>query len=225
MFFSKIRFRDAARKKLVSHRKNFPASIKDIVYSMVLEPDENRGDCHFVYRFDGDQLPPVVTMVSERRPTSDDNQFECLTKEYDPSVREGQTLRIRSRVNATRKHNGDRRDIVQLMKWKAHDQGLDLDALPQRLTMAQEAGQRWLSDQGERCGFEVEKMAVSDYGRYEDFHTHIPAIAYLDMQAIIEVTDPGKVRDLLFQGFGKAKGFGFGLVEAMPYNTQQGELR
>lgn len=225
MFFSKIRFREKARQEIMLHPKRYPASIKDMVYAMVLEPDENRGDSHFVYRFDQDEPPPVLTLISSKRPASlvDTKKYECLTKEYDPSLYEGQLLRIRTRVNATRKKNGSRRDIVQLMKWQAHDHGLKLEALPQRLTMAQEAGQNWLEEQGERRGFDVQEMNVTDYGRYENFHNQIPAVSYLDMQAIIEVGDPELVRDMLFRGLGKAKGFGFGLVEAMPHTHKENQ--
>lgn len=219
MFYSKIRFREKARSELILHPKSYPASLKDLVYSMVLKEHENRGTCHFVYRFDNDDLPPVLTLISQRRPMLEgDDRYECLTKEYDPSLYKGQKLKIRTKVNATRKHEGERRDIVQLMKWEANAQGLSVSELPNRLTMAQEAGAQWLGKQGDRCGFSVEDLVVSDYGRYEGFHPNIPAISFLELQAIIEVKDPEGVRDILLQGFGKAKGFGFGLIEAMPYN-------
>ena len=83
--------------------------------------------------------------------------------------------------------------------------------------LAQQAGVEWLQRRAEASGFAIEPDQVRIDG-YRSHH-HYKArgkqpIKYstLDFAGILEVTDPERFQDTLFNGIGPAKGFGCGLL-------------
>lgn len=80
-----------------------------------------------------------------------------------------------------------------------------------RMELAQSAGLVWLEGQGARAGFRVLHADVTAY-RVVETRKRGPRFGVLDLEGLIEVTDPGAFVPKLAQGFGRAKAFGCGLM-------------
>jgi len=83
-----------------------------------------------------------------------------------------------------------------------------------RMEVAQSAGAEWLAGQGARAGFAVLRADVSAYRVVEPpgQGRRRPRFGVLDLEGLIEVTDPAVFMRKLLQGFGRAKAFGCGLM-------------
>ena len=79
-----------------------------------------------------------------------------------------------------------------------------------------EAGEEWLGKQGERCGFLVKNLIVENH----QFHKvrkpkdpNLRQFTSIDFHGQIQVTEPQKFIDIaLFNGLGRSKSFGCGLL-------------
>lgn len=149
--------------------------------------------------------------LSRRPPSEDHALFEIETKSFGPALSEGDRLRFALRANAvvTRKDEAGkarRRDLVLegLRQFPQSEFALHRDRV------ATEAGKRWLRSQGEKSGFELESCAAAAYRKIQ-----LPrAIVFgqLDLEGNLRVREPALFLASLARGFGKAKGFGCGLM-------------
>jgi CRISPR system Cascade subunit CasE len=154
-------------------------------------------------------------VLSARAPLDPHHLFEVETKPFAPDLAKGDRLRFVLRANAvvTREIDGVRgkRDDIVMRR---------LHAVPgperarRRDEIAREAGLDWLANQGARAGFGVEACEAAAYRTLA-----IPRegnkpiqLGVLDLEGRIEIEDFAAFLPALTRGFGKAKGFGCGLM-------------
>jgi CRISPR system Cascade subunit CasE len=154
-------------------------------------------------------------VLSARPPEDPHRLFDIETKRFEPFLESGHRLSFALRANAvvTRKGADGRQ--------KRYDVVMDrLRVIPKteralaRSRLAEEAGRDWLAQQGKRYGFRLERAEVAAY------HTEkIPRsgkepieLGLLDLAGDIIIETPELFLSALASGFGKAKGFGCGLM-------------
>lgn len=149
--------------------------------------------------------------LSRRPPIDDHDLFEIETKPFEPSLVGGDRLRFALRANAvaTRKNEARkarRRDLVLegLKQFPKSEFALHRDRI------ATEVGNSWLRNQGEKLGFELESCDATAYRKVELARAIV--FGQLDLEGILRVRSPDLFVESLAHGFGKAKGFGCGLM-------------
>lgn len=179
----------------------------------------------FLWREEGgDDLAPGRSrflVLSARRPADPKGLFELdEPKPFTPVLAPGDRLRFALRANpvVTRKDPAGGRG-------KRHDVVMDrLRALPKgaaraeaRHRVMQEAAAAWLAGQGERHGFALLPGSLRADG-YDQLRIRRSGgrapieVSRLDLEGLLEVTEPAAFLAALAQGFGKAKAFGCGLM-------------
>ena len=149
--------------------------------------------------------------LSRRPPIDGHHLFEIETKPFEPALGKGDRLRFALRANAvaTRKDGAGkpkRRDLVLegLKRFPENEYALHRDQV------AMEVGGAWLRAQGEKSGFEVEEIDACAYRKVR-MALNV-TFGLLDLDGRIRVHEPEPFLTALANGFGKAKGFGCGLM-------------
>lgn len=162
-----------------------------------------------------------VFLVLSPRPPGESAFFEPPgVSDFAPDLRAGDWLAFALRANATRTVKTDRitaagkrerahRDVVmEALKPVAPEDRAEL-----RPALAQEAGTRWLERQGARAGFRLIDAAARGYRVIEPPGRVVRRrFGVLDLEGVIQITDPAAFVARLAQGFGRAKAFGCGLM-------------
>lgn len=225
LFLSRVRLRHApevgalARILLPDDANARVANSHRLIWSLFADASHPVRD--FLWRTDGGDTWQGTTFLalSRRAPEDRNGLFEIETKEFSPTLAVGQCLRFRLRaspstnVPASGGRRGSRRDPVAMA----------LANLPHaerrecRYEVLQREGRRWLEKQGGRAGFRLPEDApfVAD-------GEHHPALRrdrarpirfpVLDLEGVLEVTQPEAFSASLAIGFGRAKAFGCGLM-------------
>lgn len=181
------------------------------------KPDRERG---FLWRADDGQFLILSTQLPEDR----HSLFELQTKRFEPSLARGDRLAFRLRVNAvvTRsdivdgKKRRRRHDVVMdRMKHQADAQLENESKGEWRDRCAREAAGGWLEKQGTKHGFDLLNLHQSTY-RTVRFprpkHRAGASLGVLDIDGVLRAREPGSLLSAVNSGFGKAKGFGCGLM-------------
>jgi CRISPR system Cascade subunit CasE len=149
--------------------------------------------------------------LSRRAPIDGHSLFEIETKPFKPALGRGDRLRFALRANAvaTRKDGAGkpkRRDLVLegLKRFPENEYALHRDRV------AMEAGAAWVRAQGEKSGFEVDDIDACAYRKVRMARN--VTLGLLDIDGRIRVREPELFLRSLGNGFGKAKGFGCGLM-------------
>lgn len=162
-------------------------------------------------------------LLSRRSPVDTHALFELETQEFSPVLSVGDQLRFTMRVNAVVSRwkevgTGKKRvrhDIVMDALQKTdlnHSLGTKRSEI--RDEQAQQAAQRWMVDQGKRCGFTVEQVVVNSYQTQRVPRRNPPDARFgvLDLQGVLTVNEDDLFLRSMAQGFGKGKAFGNGLM-------------
>jgi CRISPR system Cascade subunit CasE len=154
-------------------------------------------------------------VLSSRHPHDPHQLFEIESKLFAPALEEGQRLTFALRANAvvTRKDEKGRpkRSDIVMDRLRSFPKGERASA---RGRLAFEAGRDWLAAQGAKAGFSLDQVDVIAYrtekiprSRYKPIE-----LGVLDLEGDITVSRPELFLPALAAGFGKAKGFGCGLM-------------
>ncbi len=152
-------------------------------------------------------------MVLSARPPAQSALFDPIdSTPFAPVLAPGDRLSIVLRANATRTVTGAdgrkrHRDVVM----EALHPIPRAERAARRMDLAQEAGTRWLKGQGARAGFSVCAAMIGGYRVIEE-RAPGPRFGVIDIEGVIEITDPGAFLDRVGRGFGRAKAFGCGLM-------------
>lgn len=170
-------------------------------------------------------------MVLSPRPPAASALFEQPeVKPFQPELAPGDRLAFVLRANATRTVKTDH--ITPSGKRERQHNDVVMEALKsvprrrdlppneeshrarQRLEIAQKAGADWMAGQGARAGFRLLDCHVSAYDVRDlpGQGKRRPRFGVLDLEGVLEVTDPSALVARLCQGFGRAKAFGCGLM-------------
>lgn len=165
--------------------------------------------------------------LSARPPNPIDLFEPHQVKEFAPALKVGAKLDFSLRANATRtKSTGDNRKNRPKNAQRGPRRDVVMDALYQlppgqraeaRSAVASREGFAWLARQGEANGFRVLQKRDCDYTvealpGCRKPRKGQPQFGILDMTGQIEIVDPTKFLEQLPKGFGRAKGFGCGLM-------------
>ena len=178
----------------------------------------------FLWRDDGDGR---YLILSPRPPHNPDDLFDLDTKAFEPNLSPGDELRFVLRANPTIARKGALPAESKAARVRGKRVDVVMDALArlpasdrtsQRDACVQEAGRRWLEEQGTRAGFTVQSLEMSGYAQtaisdHERRGRRSRAtISVADFAGVLRVEDPTAFLGKLARGFGKAKAFGCGLM-------------
>lgn len=179
-------------------------------------PDGTSRD--FLYRAAG----PDHFLILSARPPHHSCRFLLDTEPYDPPLQEGGRLGFSLRVNATcsgpgRDRRGRRKktDIVMREMLRLSECGCVRE---RRLATARAVAPEWLASQGLRSGFAIASPAQDVVvNRYHVMRAVRPTsraavFGVLDLEGVLQVTDPVLLAGAVAAGFGRAKAFGCGLM-------------
>lgn len=199
-----------------------------VVWSLFGDTDDRARD--FLWR----QSQRGTFYLLSRRPPEDRHGLFDLDepKLFAPELGTGDRLQFALRVNATvaRKTGAaDRGKPCDVVMNALHAVPAS-DRARVRRALAEETGRAWLMRQGERRGFRLATAAVGPRGEpggpdaghlFDVMGYHVLRIdrrgaparfGVLDLEGVLEVTDPGVFLSAMRQGFGRAKAFGCGLL-------------
>lgn len=225
LYFSRARLRpdvpaSALRALLVPVGESARAAAgHHLVWTLFADSPARERD--FLWR---ESEPGRFYVLSRRPPEDRHGLFEPLepAKPFAPELNPGDRLKFALRANATtsRVSEGAPRANGRI-RGKPCDVVMDaLHALPveqraaARSRVACEAGLEWLSRQGERAGFDVEKgTTVTGYRTLRIEHGRRPArLGVLDFEGLLTVREPERLIATIASGFGRGKAFGCGLM-------------
>ncbi|WP_207539573.1 type I-E CRISPR-associated protein Cas6/Cse3/CasE [Sabulicella rubraurantiaca] len=187
-----------------------------LLWGLFHEARDDRRD--FLWRLEDD----VAWVLSHREPRDPHGLFHLRTKPLPLSLAAGDRWGFKLRVNPTAsvreeggllKKRGKRLGVVS----KAL-RGLPRDAAPEEKDRLVHAALRdWLSRKGEQHGFALLDLQVE-----QERHTSLSRacagkgqqirLDVADLVGVLEVTDPGKLREAIASGLGRARAFGHGLM-------------
>jgi CRISPR system Cascade subunit CasE len=180
-------------------------------------PDAERD---FIFRQEVRGGWPTFYLVSKRKPQMVDIFSEVACKEYKPVLRVGEQLAFTLRANpvVARKTEGKKHsakhDVWMDAKREGRIQGLESIKLQ---SFVEGQVKKWLLQQGKEKGFSAltEAVELQGYQQHQVYKKKSgKPIRYssIDFHGVITVDDPASVQKVLFNGIGKAKGFGCGLM-------------
>lgn len=183
-----------------------------LIWTLFADSPDRRRD--FLWRAEG---AGRFTLLSQRPPTAS-RVFEAPEmKAFAPVLMPGDRLAFALRANATRDRAGSAKGRrVDVVMHALHDVP-PKDRAASRMTLAQDAASEWLTGQGARAGFVPEEVIVGDYSvaalpSHTGRRKGQPQYGILDLTGVLRVTDPAAFLARLGQGFGRARGFGCGLM-------------
>lgn len=173
-------------------------------------------------------------ILSSRPPQDRNGLFDVETKPFEPQLSKGDRLRFVLRANPIRRL--DQSETRTTAKGRETPKRKKVDVVMHALRevprtdwekrtgraferdrIAQEAVAQWFDAQGEENGFQRDDDAPFKVNNY----TQLPierrrgrsaGISVVDIEGLIEVTDPTRLLARLPVGFGSAKAFGCGLM-------------
>lgn len=177
--------------------------------------------------------------LSERLPEND--LFEIESKSYEPALENGDCLHFTLQANPViRRKIGDEQEVISKITGtkRVQKKVKKVDAIMERLKpyqpanyklddigqrgavrnqIIQEAGADWLSNQGERAGFQLINVQCSGYQQHiiprkNKKNNNSLRFSSVDFEGMLKVTDPDKFTEKLREGFGSAKAYGCGLM-------------
>jgi CRISPR system Cascade subunit CasE len=224
MLFSRARLRkDAPIQALVrvlvpDGAAERAATAHPLVWTLFADSPERKRD--FLWR---EAEPGVFYFLSNRLPVDHHRLFDLdPPKPFAPALAVGDRLAFSLRANATVARGGGagRRgkpcDVVMAALY-------DLPAgarAEQRADKTQEAGVKWLENQGAKSGFTLARRSDGTANARSVSHTVLTLdrrnaamrIGVLDLEGVLVVSDPALFCRCLAHGFGRAKAFGCGLM-------------
>lgn len=154
-------------------------------------------------------------VLSERLPKDPHQLFEIESKTFTPVLENGDRLKFALRANAVVTRKGEdgkpkRSDIV-MDRLRSFPKG---KRAKERDRLAAEAGHDWLIQQGSKSGFRLDHLDGVVYRTEKVPRSGEKPIelGLLDLEGDISVESPELFLPALASGFGKAKGFGCGLM-------------
>ena len=220
MYLSRIGFSSGHRAEMVRQLRQGLYGEHRMIWSLLPRDEQARRD--FLYRREDGRERPLYYLLSARPPVTEHPYLRLETKPYAPLLRTGERLGFSLRANAvvTRKFDDRskrriRRDIVEakLDAWKTRSP--DPQSRPPNALIRQEAGEEWLQKQGQRHGFRPERIITENHRFHQVTKPGDPNIrrfSSLDFHGWLEVTDHLAFQQALFQGLGRSRGFGCGLL-------------
>lgn len=222
MYFSKVSLQqyDLDAQQLATQVCRDSYRSHQILWRLFGTPEQKTRE--FLFRQDDSQSWPTYFVLSQRPPDDSIALWNVQSKQYAPQLQHGQSLAFSLRANAIVSRKNDagksvRHDVVMDLKKRSGYQKQPANERPPMGWLAQTAGIEWLQRRSEANGFEIEadQVRVDGYRRHRSYQarTKTPIeFSSLDFDGILNITDPERFQNALFNGIGPAKGFGCGLL-------------
>jgi CRISPR system Cascade subunit CasE len=220
MYFSKIEL----SKSLLSPKGELDLYTEhQFIWDLL--PEDKNAKRDFLYRRCESKNQLIYYLLSERKPENMPDDVKLKSQLYEPRLAEGDRLFFDLRVNAVRtiKDAGvgkqrKRRDVIESRidhYKKIYPNPKDR---PSNHFIHCEAGFMWLNQQAEKYGFTVKSTEVSVENH--QFHKvrkngdpNVKQFTSCDIQGQLQIVQPDKfIKNVLFNGLGRAKAFGCGLM-------------
>jgi CRISPR system Cascade subunit CasE len=180
--------------------------------------DDSDAERDFVFRQEMKGGWPSFYVVSKRKPQKVALFSDVAHKEYRPVLRVGDQLSFALRANpvvarkAEGRKNSPKHDVWMDAKSEGKAQGL---AGAELHLFVEERVKDWLVQKGEKNGFITQAIELEGYQQHRIYKKKIEdplKYSSVDFQGMLTVDDPESMQKVLFEGIGKAKGFGCGLM-------------
>jgi len=195
-------------------------------------PDRPQADRVFLFRKEQVNGWPCFYVVSALEPVDTSGLWQIETKSYRPQLRVGQRLAFEVRVNpvVTRwvEEGGKRRqvrhDVVMDAKKALNVGELSISERPNGAELIQDAGVKWIQSRCQSWGFSVIESAirVDGYCQQRVFKKEGKQpirFSTLEYTGLLTVNDSDLFCNTLFQGIGKSRGLGCGLLLVKPVSN------
>jgi CRISPR system Cascade subunit CasE len=210
-YFSRIRLRENnSLNPALVNRLTVGYGLHQSLWQLFSERGDETRD--FLYRQVDGQGGPTFYVVSIRAPKLDDALWTVETKPYAPCLEAGAIFAFSLRANATRSTHDpetgkERRHDAILHARRRGVASPDPDGL-------QEAGRAWLAERAEKAGFSLVHLRVDGHQNHRLSLKGKGPIRFstVDLEGVLKVVDPDSFKRTLFQGLGRSKGFGCGLL-------------
>ena len=223
MYLSKVSFKHSqfAREQLIKQLQNGAYTSHQLVWQLFPDQPDKKRD--FLFREERIGASIGFYLLSSEPPSAAQELFDVQTKPFNPVLTQGMKLGFRLTANPTvsKKLNPDdkrskRFDVMMHAKKQLQQQGeTDKKRIQQAMT---EAAQGWLMDEKRQRDFGFRIDIVPDIVASEQHHTAKKGIkgsiqfTSVDYQGVLTVTDPELFKAKLYEGIGRAKAFGCGLM-------------
>lgn len=186
----------------------------------------------FIFRIEKNKETrmPMFYMVSKDKPINDQGILKIVQKKYDPKVLEGKSFFFDTRLNPViarvregKKHSA-KHDLWMDAKRRGKKDGLSGFEL---IAYIESEVISWFCKKSETNGFSIKKesLVIEGYAKHKfskskhiDAKFSKKAIEFnsIDYKGILTVNDSKKFENVLFNGIGRSKAFGCGLVLIKP---------
>lgn len=170
----------------------------------------------FLYRIDEiDGARPQVMLLAPRPAAAPATLWKSESKPWHPRLEPGQRLAFTLRANAVVRQGSQRHDVVMHARKQVVSETADGEET--HAERAQRAGETWFRGQGNPRGFTAGAVVVAGHHVAEvGARRRAIRLGILDLEGTLRVDDPTKFLTAVVQGFGPAKGFGYGLMLLRP---------
>lgn len=221
MYFSRITInaREANPEQLVALVKGNLYTIHQVLWNLF--PTNPKAERDFIFREETGNGWPFFYMVSIRKPETMVGLIDVETKPYRPKLNGGEKLSFSLRVNpvVTKKTDAGRRvrhDVVMNAK-KTYPKPFAANTKISAGELEYATGIEWLGKRSDDLGFSFDPNEIRVF-RYQQHRIINPKkqkeirFSSLDFSGLLTVTDTDRFCHTLFEGIGRAKAFGCGLM-------------
>jgi CRISPR system Cascade subunit CasE len=223
MYLSRVGIKlcEESLKYLDALVKNEGYAAHQLLWSLFPKDPEAQRD--FLFRAEKKEGWPLFYLLSKRPPEGSSNIFSIKTKPYKPKVIAGERFAFDIRANpvvAKReegKKNSKHHDVWMDAKNTAKLKKLNIEETE---ALIQEYTANWLLDRAVKNGFKVtpDELRIDAYRQNRVLKKGLQDLRYstVDYKGTLIVTDAEKFIKTLFEGIGRAKAFGCGLMLVKP---------
>ena len=211
MYLSKVSYSPNHRaemvKALTAHQKNLFKEHEMIWQCM---PEDKDAERDFLYRREDSGRQPLYYLLSAREPENWPEFLQVEHKKFTPKLAAGGRYGFSLRANAvvTRKVDDSskrriRRDIVEAKVDEYKQRFPNRQDRPPNAVIHHEAGEQWLQKQGEKFGFRLLDLTISNhqYFAYQKKGDGAQRrFASLDFDGVLAVTDPQVFIEAMYTG-------------------------
>jgi len=218
MYLSKIQFNPNSQTDSHWHQKIPHTLYKEHQSLWKLFDQTDTNTRPFLYRREQQHPLPLFYVLSEHPPQTHP-LWQIDTKAYHPRLQNKQQLAFTLRINPVVTHKPtnntklrQRHDIIRLAK-HTHQQQHPNTHAPNQAERVQQHGGQWLQQRAEQYGFQLQGFEFDNYQthRFKKKNSQL-TISTLDYQGILKITQVDDFMTHLYQGIGRARSFGCGLM-------------
>lgn len=216
MFLSRVtldlrRLNTAMMQKWLSDRQ--PYACHQWLWQLFPQ-EQQRG---YLFRQEYSAAQGLFYLLSKNKPQQDHNLLHVETKPFSPQIHKGMRLNFCLRANPVVTRNNKRSDVLMDAKFHAKKQGVPQEGWWE---LQEKAAQAWLVAQGEQRGFCLEpnmnnlsNVVAHQQQKFIRCEGENPiTFSWVDYSGALNVTEPDSFLHMLYNGLGKSKALGCGLL-------------